>query len=108
MEDPPRFLDAVLRVIGVTSYRGIEDAIVRLRRRAEVVGELEVEVIGFLVPQAALFACRTSRRAGSGIELEDELIRLRPRGLRHERQAGRTAEVDPELGDRACKSLAVG
>ena len=108
LHDPPGLLDPVLsrEAGGVAHHRRVEQHLVRRRALAALLGELHVE--GDLLGSSAVRAPRIELEPdpGGGVELHDDLIRLRPPVLLEgEPQPRRVLADQPKLGLRGRQML---
>jgi hypothetical protein len=99
LHDAPGLLDAVLpgKVLMVAGERGVQQALVRLRRFAQLADEPGVQVNG----APGLFGQRRQLQpqARGRIDPQHDLIGLGPGRLAEEGQPGRAAQEQPHLGD---------
>ncbi len=109
LEDPPGLLDAILtgEARAVPTHRVEQQHLVGGGGLPALLGELHVERDRLGAAEVGAVRVEDHARAGRGIELDDELVRLgAAMCMPHEAEAGRVAEDGPQLGLRGGKLLA--
>jgi hypothetical protein len=106
LHDAPGLLDAVLpgEQLMVAGDRGVQQALVRLRRFAQLADEGRVQVDR----APGLFGQRgqLQPQAGVRVDPQHDLVGFRPGRLGKEGQPGRATQEQPHLGDPARQRLA--
>src|SRR6185436_20484244 len=108
LHHPPGLLDAVLtrEALAVANHRRMQEHLVRSRAFTAFLGELHVQLDRFRRGRSGAARVDDQPDPGRGVELDDELVRLRPVALVPETEARRVLEDEPKLGLRRGELLA--